>query len=448
MSATGWGGNTSLTVLIDLSQSTSIGSYTPDPNAPFYLWDSGLWDDTESVWQEGIVWTDVTSDVRSFSCSAGFERQNDSFNSSTATIVLDNRSGDYSPDNVASPYRVGNVTTIGMWRKVLVLGSYTMPNGVEWSFAIFSGYVQSWTEEFPDFGNDAQVSVGCVDVFAKIAAFDGFEQVPTGAGELSGARINRVLDNAGITDISRLIDLGTVTMQATSLSSNALDELKLVADSEGGALWAGPYFDIHFDGQYALIEKERSNTPNLVFVGGPSGNLAFNEITYNTISTSYDGDLVANSAAYMRVGGTVQEAVSIQSRAVYGSRQVSRTDLICETDAQALTLARRTVALNQQAERRIESLSFRPHGQPTAAAEIAAWSDVIQYLTLRALATVVLTTPHGVTMTRSLFVQGISHTITPDDWVIGLTFSSATEYLGYFSSRWDFGLFDTASWAW
>ena len=449
MTVTGWGGNTKFTVEIDLSQSTSIGDWTPDPDAPLWLWDSGQWDDALSVWQLGTVWTDVTADVRSFSTSASFERQNQAFNASTARFTLDNRSGDYSPDNTASPYRVGGETTVGMWRKVRVSASYLPPAypGAEWIFPIFCGYVRSWNEDFPEFARDAVVSVDCVDAFGKIAAFDGFEQSPVGAGELSGARIARILNNAGVKDLDRFLDAGTVTMQATTLAGNALTELKLVADSEGGAIWCGPNFDINFDNQYGLIEKARSNSQQIAFVGR-SGDLGTGELVYESIATAYDGDLVTNIAAFQRVGGTVQTADSPASRAVYGDRQQTRTDLVCQTDAQALKLARRTIALNQQAERRVESITFRPQGQPTPESVEAAWFYLAAWLMLRSRVSVSMDTPAGTAFERSVFVSGISHNITPESWTVGLQFSSATPLLGFFDSLWDTGLFSTASWAW
>jgi len=336
-----------------------------------------------------------------------------------------------------------------MWRKVLVYGAYTPPGSVSsLPIPIFSGYVRAWNEEFPDFASDAVVSVDCVDVFAKLAAFEGFEQTPAGAGELSGARIARILANTGIDDLNQAIDPGTVTMQATTLAGNALTELKLVADSEGGAIWAGPSFDINFDGQYALIEKYRSTSSDTLFVSTGDVPAYSRDISFDSVSTSYDGDLVINSAAFQAVGGAVQEAVSLESRAVYGNRQITRTDLICENDSQALSLARRTVALNQQAERRIESITFRPQGQLAEDNVDAAWTALSASITLRALSFVGLLGPSGNSLNLFCYIQGISHTITPDDWVVGIQFSSAEGYLGYFNSRWDLGLFDSASWAW
>lgn len=447
MTVTGWGNWTELTVEIDLSQSTSIGDYTPDPDAPLWLWDSGIWDDTASVWQAGVTWTDVTADVRSFNSSASFERQNDAFNASTAQIVLDNRSGDYSPDNTASPYRVGGVTTIGMWRAVRVSGTYAADGdyGNRSTFPIFAGYVRAWNEEFPEYGKDAVVSVDLVDAFGKIAAFDGFAQTPIGAGELSGARIARILNNAGVLDANRYLDAGTVTMQATTLEGNALSEMKLVADSEGGAVWCGPDGGIYFDNQRALIEKDRSRNWLLYFSDtGDTGSLA-----YESIETSYDGDLVTNIAAYQRVGGAVQVSTSPSSRSVYGDRQESRTDLVCETDAQASLLANKRIALRQQAERRIESLTFKPNGQNTDAQKVIAWNALLGFLQMRALCLVILTPPAGDQLQRLVFVSGISHTITADDWTIGLSFTSATEYIGYFGSLWDAGFWDGQDlWAW
>lgn len=444
MSITGWGGAVTLTVEADLAQAavvtSSSGGSVLSPSgvvAGSPYWDYGYFDDSGTIWQSDVAWTDITQWVRSISTEARFERQNNQFNAGTARIVLDNRDGRFSPQNTSSPYRLGGNTTIGIWRQIRVSASYAYTLGgttTTYSWSIFSGFIRSWNEEFPEFAKDAIVSVDCVDLFAKIAAITPLAQTALGAGDTSDARIARILNNANVVAPLRYFDVGVNTMQATTLGTNALSEAKLVADSEGGALWCGPDGSIYFDNQNALISKARSNTVQVTFDGSTTtGTLAA-----ESIETSYNGDLLMNVANYTRVGGTAQTVVSTNSRALYGDRIVTRSDLICQTDAQALTLATRDVALNQSPELRVEGLTFKPQGQNTSTQIQAAWLALSQLLIqMRSLVRVKLTPPSGDVLNRLVHVNGISHTITPDTWTVGLQFQSATVISSLFNSNWD-----------
>jgi hypothetical protein len=429
----GWGGVTTVFVELDFSQAVEgIGAGASTFPA---LWDAAVWD--TDVWASGTVWTDVTSWVREVSTSAKFARLNGQYNPGTASFTLDNRDGRFSPDNTSSPYRIGDSTAIGIWRPCRIRAEYNDGTGtIGWP--LFSGFVLDWNEQFPMTGRDAVIDVSCIDAFGQLAGWEGIPVTPVGAGETTGVRIDRILDAAGFYG-DRFIDAGEHTCQATTLEGNALSLLRLTADSEGGAVWCGPDGAVYFDAQNALLEKDRSNTVQVVFSDDGTG-----ELTYQNIGLAYAGDLVIDMAAWERVGGSTQTAVSQPSRNLYGDRQSARSDLVCETDGQVLTLVDREVALYQTPERRVESLEFNPvrDGAP-------AWEALArQKIQLRSLLQVKLTPPQGDQIARYVFVQGIAHRITREWWRTGLEFSSASVWYGLVDSRWDVGVWDSANWTW
>lgn len=444
----GWGGRTTLFVEIDLSQAVDdIGVAITGAT----LWDAATWDGSAEgyAWGEGTTWTDVTPWCRSVQTRRGFSRQTGTFNAGSCTVTLDNRDGRFSPDNTLSPYRVGTSTSIGIWRPMRVRAQYESPNSAIQSWSMFTGFVRSWDEDFPVYAADAVVTVQAVDAFAQLAAFDNYAQTPAGGGELSGARISRILDAVGYTG-DRFIDAGEVTLQSTDLEGTALTLLRDTATSEGGkgnaaAVWVGAEGAIRYDGASALLEKARSIQTQVTFADDGDATA----IKFRNVDGNYDGDLVSNMAAYKRVDGTVQTVVDAASRSLYGDRQLEESSLLCETDAQALLLAQRDVGLLATPERRIESLSFVPHGQGSEAGNHLAWDalsrDLIQ---LRAMASVRVTPPAGDQINRTVHLSAIGHTISNTLWTVGVEFSSATVYAGLVDSRWDTAEWDSENWSW
>ena len=432
---TGWGGVT-LWVEMDLSQAVDdVGSGAVAYQA---LWDVAVWDADQ--WTDGTLWTDVTEWVLDVQTDRAFSRELSSYTAGRCAVTLDNSDGRFSPDNTSSPYRIGTSTSIGVLRPIRVRASY---GGVEWS--LFTGRIEEWPETFQGL-EGATVTVTAVDAFAELASFDSYEQTPAGASDTFGARIERILTNAGF-DGDRRIDVGEHTMQATTLAQNAVTELKLTSDSEGGSVWVGGDGIFYADGQNALIEKARSITVQALFSNSDDDTAIGYEI--DSVQPLYDGSQVVNIAAFARVGSTVQTYTSEMSRALYGDRQSERSDLICETDPQVAYLCEREVALHQSPERRIEKLRYLPQLQPSAARIVEAWNALAEgRLMLRSLAQVQHTTAAGYTIDKLVYIRGIHHRISRDNWSVDLDFTSATVLARFYGSRWDVGVWDESAWSW
>lgn len=417
MSFSWFGGLDGVTLNLDAALTTASGSYG--------LFDVGKFD--EMTFGPDVVFSDISAYLRGFSTARGFSREMQGWNPGQATFVLDNRKRYFSPSNLSSssPFVVAGVSQIRPLRPFRITATY---GGV--TYPLYYGYATEWQETFAAAHADGYVTVPCEDELSLLAAFDGLEQTPVGAGETSGRRIHRVLDNAGYTG-ARSVELGQVTLQATTLAANAVTELKLVADSEGGALWAEADGAIVFEQQYALLENSRSNTVQATF-GDGSGS----ELPCSDIALAYSGDMVRNIASFARVGSTEQVTDSPESRQVYRDRRESRTDLLCETDAQVLGLAEWFVERFKDPEERVVRIVVKPRRDPKRLFPQVLGRKV------RDLVQVVVRPLGGGTITRTCHIAGISHEVSGDDWTTTFDLASASVYQQYVNSRFDVGRFD------
>jgi hypothetical protein len=414
-----------LTVEAGLSSSVADGG----------IWDVALWDSPTATWGPDEVWTDISQYVRKISTDRKFSRDLQVWESGSCTLDLLNFDGRFSPSNTTGPYSAGGFTQIRPWRPIRILASYG-----DTARYVYTGYALAWEEYYeqasPGKGG-AYVTVPCSDELAKLSRFDGLEQTPVGAGELTGARIHRILNNAGNT-AGRTIDAGVVTVQATNLSQNATTEIKLTADSEGGAFFVDPNGVLVFSNQFSLIETPRSNTSQVTYGDGGG-----TEVPYSAITLAYNGDLVSNIAAFARTNSTVANAGIVAnqaSRALYGDRRQVRTDLVCETDAQVHNLAALWVARYADPEQRVVSVTVKPRNTPAV-----MFPDVLERR-IRDLVTIKRRPPDGRTITNFCHIAGIQHQITKDDWQTTFLLWSATPWRQYSTSLWDTGKWDEALW--
>jgi hypothetical protein len=412
-----WFDNIELTVEAGLSAAT--GSYA--------AWDSSLWN--TGTWGPDTIWTDISPYVRSINTQRRFARDLQQWETGSARVELKNSDGRFSPTNMSSPYITAGVSGVRPWRPIRI-----KVQGVP----IWTGYVLSWDESYSRAHATATVVADCRDEFASLARFDGFETTEQGAGETTGRRIHRVLDSASHTG-DRAVDVGYSTCQATNLSQNALGELKLVADSEGGAVWVEADGAVWFASRYALIDNTRSRVIQATFGDGTNDA----ELPCMTIETSNAGEELVNIVSFARAGGTAHIVGDATSRALYGDAPHQRHDLVLEADGDVEGVAQLYVATHKDAEYRIEKITFSPRRRDYQA--ILLYRAILQRV--RDLIRVNVRPAGGHTITRDCFISGISHTITPQgEWVVTWDLASASPWTGFSTSVFGTGVWDTATW--
>jgi hypothetical protein len=420
-----WRDGVTITVRAALSAATST----------YGIWDSSLWD--TATWGPDIVWTDISADVRSFKTDRSFSREVQWWNPGTATVVLNNRHGNYSPSNLSGPYVTSGITQIRPLRPIQILATYAGT-----TYYLYTGYATDWDESWspgPGTGTgDAIVTVPCVDELSRLAAF-----TPTalgsavGSGETTGLRIQRLLNAAGHTG-ARAVDSGTNTVQATDLSANTATELQATTVAEGGGFFVDADGTVVFERLYALMENARSNTVQGIFGDHASAG----ELRYADAQSVYNADLVSNMASFAKAGtGTIpQTAADNTSRALYGDRQEARTDFVNDDDTQLQSLATFWVFRFKDPEQRFTNLQIKPRRNPSS-----LYPQVLGRR-VRDLIQVKRRPPGGYTISQNCHISGIHHSVTPDRWDTTFDLWSASVYQTFAQSRWDVAQWDQATW--
>jgi hypothetical protein len=159
------------------------------------------------------------------------------------------------------------------------------------------------------------------------------------------------------------------------------------------------------------------------------------------VTPDYNGDLTRNIVSFARVDGAVQTVVDATSRALYGDRREPRTDLVCSTDTQALTLAAYYLARFKDPELRITRIQLKPRHDP-----VRMFPVVLGLRMWDLVRVVVRPTGGGSPITQDCHIIGVSHTVSGADWVTEFDLSSAAFAQPFLGSRWDQGVWDSALW--
>jgi hypothetical protein len=400
--------------------------------AEYGVWDGDLWD--WFVWGPEAEWTDLSARMRPTLAVDRALWQNWVWSDGRAQAELRNDDAALSPANLSGPFVTAGITQIRPAREARILASY---NGI--TYPLYRGYVEDFVEDWVG-GVDAGaiVTVPMLDEWDRLGRFDGAETTPAGAGEASGARVHRILDNAGHGG-TRNVDVGVITCLDTDLSKGATAELKLVSDSEGGAVYVDTVNEIVFADRQSLLDKPRAATVQALFGDGSGGP---EELPCTDQKLTYGAALVRNMVSYQRDGGTPQVHVDDTSRALYQDRRDTRTDLICETDPQVDTLAQWTLARTKDPEYRFTSITIKPNSNPSLLFPVALGIRLRDLVTVRRRVV-----NDSILIERDCFVSGIHHEVRKDEWITTFDLVSASTYAAFRNSRWDTAEWDEVVWS-
>jgi hypothetical protein len=344
---------------------------------------------------------DVSNLLDSITTNRGRNAQADQFQTGTMSMRLIDQNGDFNPQNTNSPY----YGLLSPMRKVTIGANY---NGVDYD--IFAGFITSYTTTTPKNANDV--------VYTTITAVDGFRLAQnahittvagTSAGQLSGARINAILDAIGWPITQRDIDTGLTTLLADpGTARTGLAAMQTVETSEYGALYCGKNGDFVF--QDRTVTSESIGGTPVVFNDDGSA------ITYFNAVWRFDDTLVYNQASITRTGGTAQVSSNQASIDKYFLHSYNQTGLLMQTDAEAKDYANCYVASRAETSSRCDAIQLDLYTADYDAGITAA-------LDLDFFDPVTITTnqPGSSTLTKTLQVFGIAHSITPGNWKTTLT---------------------------
>jgi len=346
------------------------------------------------------------------------------YEAGTCTITLANSDARFSPENLAGPYVSAGLTQVRPMVPIRVRATWNAVN-----YNLFSGFARSWTPATATLGPDYdEITVQATDAFAVLAGVTLPEISPAGAGELSGTRVGRILGAAGWyagaqggTDI----DAGQSAMQATIFSGTALALLQLTADSEVADLYVDGAGRVVFRDRHAPFTDTRSAVVQAVF-GDTAGTShpAGTELAYVEITRPDDDTTMANDVqATIDGSANLQRAQDATSAARFlFTRSYARSDLILQTDTDALLWANYVLTISKNDESRFDALTLQADGWPDdlfpqalgreLGDRIQVWRDP----------------PGMAAFSKDCFIRSITHTVTVDGWVTEWGLQNASRY--------------------
>jgi len=362
--------------------------------------DSGLLD-TNVLGDSASVIVDVSDQVDSIQTIRGRNAQADQFQTGTLTMRIVDQNGDFNPQNPSGPYY--NLLT--PMRKVQITATYGAV-----TYPIFSGFITSYQTTTPKNANDVVYTViTAVDAFrlaqnAQISTVAG-----TSAGQLSGARINALLDAISWPNSMRDVDAGLTTMQADpGTARTSLAAMQTVETSEYGALYVDAAGSFVFQDR-AVTAGSTGATPTVFNDNGT-------DISYFNAVWRLDDTLVYNSASVTRTGGTAQTAINQPSIDKYFVHSYNQQNLLMQTDAVALEYAQAYIASRAETSIRCDAIQLDLYTDNYNLGIIAALSlDYFDPITITT------NQPGASTLTKTLQVFGVAMSISPNSWKTTLT---------------------------
>jgi hypothetical protein len=345
----------------------------------------------------GLQFADLTSLVESVNITRGRNRQLDQFNSGTATVTFDNASRILDPLNADSIFY-----PFVLPRCPIVISANGIP--------IYSGLVVDWNLDY-DLANQDRMYARCADDFTVLAnqALNAF----TPSAQLSGARVSAVLDRPEINyQGARQIGTGSSNLGAYAVSAetNVLNYLQLVTTSEQGYLYVSAGGTLTFKGRTEVLNV----SPAAVFDTNGTG------LPYQTLTNEFGDELLYNYIVTESPAGGPFDAIDTTSQALYQSQQYSVTNLLNSSASEVQALGQYLLGKYKDPVLRFTGLSHQ------LAALSAADQDACLNLDLTEIASITKTFVQGspASVTQTVIVSGITHSITPQSHIIAYTFES------------------------
>jgi hypothetical protein len=368
------------------------------------------------------VIVDVSDQINRIETNRGRTALSDQFQTGALTLRIVDQNGDFNPQNVTGPY----YELLTPMKKVQITATF---NSV--TYPIFSGFITSYVTTYPgDSAEDLAITtIQAVDAF-RLAQLAQISTVTSAtAGDLSGTRINQILDEIDWPSTSRDVDAGLTTMQADpGTNRTALQALSTVATSEYGALYVDASGSFVFQDR-ALTVSSIGGTPT-VFADNGTG------IDYFDASWILNDVLIFNKATITRTGGTSQVALNQDSIDKYFLHSYFLDNLLMQTDAVALDYAQAYVASRAETSIRCDAIVLDLYTSSYDTGIVAALDlDFFDPITI------ITTQPGGSLLEKTLQIFGVRMNITPNSWKT--TFTTLEEILnGFIIGNVDYGVLD------
>lgn len=381
--------------LLDISLNFSSGATFGNP---FILGTSTLGsNDILSDAAAAPLIVDLTPSTRSISIRRGRNINRDTYEAGVCTVRIFDPNGDFNPQNVSSPY-YGYLTPL---RKLRISATYAGN-----TYFLFSGYTTDYIYAYDIAENVSYVDINASDAFRLFAMATLTTVTGQAAGQDTGTRIGKILDTVDFPISMRNIDTGNSLTQADPATNRtALAALKNVETSEQGAFYIDPEGDVVFKNRSNTIASAGATPTQFNQVGG---------IPYKNLVFAFDDKLIVNESNVTRVGGITQTYIDAASVAEYFPHVVNFSDLVIDTDAEALNIASIYVATRADTTIRIDQMAVDLYDPlvPNGTMLDLDYFDNVNISNIQ---------PNGSVITKNLQIQGINWEITPNSWVGNFT---------------------------
>lgn len=340
---------------------------------------------------------DLTSQTRRISIRRGRNVARDIYEAGNCIVRIYDPNSAFNPQNVSSPY-YGQLQPLRKLRISATVGST--------NYYLFSGYTTGYNYSYDQAENMAYVDISASDAFRLFNLANVQTITGQAAGQDTGTRVDKILDTVSFPTTMRDIQTGnSLTVADPATLRTSLSALQNAEFSEQGALYCNTAGDIVFKNRNTVIASAGA-TP-----------VQFNQSTgipYANLQFAFDDKLIINTATITRVGGTAQTYQDATSVATYFPHSISVSDLIIDTDDNALNIAKIYVATRSSTTIRIDSMTvdLQNPNVPTATMLDFDYYDNVLITNVQ---------PDNSIIVKNLQVQGIAHDITPNSWLTTLT---------------------------
>ena len=343
------------------------------------------------------VIVDVSNQVDTVKTARGRNVLADQFQTGTLSLRIVDQNADFNPQNPASPY----YELLTPMKKVQITATYL---GV--TYPIFSGFITSYLTTYPkeDVNAVTYTTITAVDAYRLAQNAQVTTVAGATAGDLSGTRVNQILDEIDWPNSMRDVDAGLTTLQNNpDTNRTSLSALQVVADSEYGA--------IYVDASGSFVFQDRNVTVGSI--GGTPTKFSDDGtgIRYKNVSWVLNDYLIFNSVNITRSGGTTQTAINQSSIDKYFLHSYTLTDLLMQTDTVALDYARSYCASRAETSIRCDAIELDLYTPDYTTGIIAALDlDFFDPIT------VITTQPGGSTIEKTLQIFGVAFNVTPNSF--------------------------------
>lgn len=340
---------------------------------------------------------DLTPNVIKITTSRGRNVVRDTYDAGSAVVRVLDVNGDWNPQNVSSPF-FGYLTPL---RKLRISATV---NGT--SHFLFSGYTTEYRYTYPVGEQVGFVDIYCSDAFRLFNLAQIESVTDAGAGQDTGTRMGKILDQIAFPANMRQFATGDSLCQADpSTLRLALNALKNVEFSEQGA------FYIQADGTARFRNRHEVQSS---IAGTPIYFNQTGDIPYANLVFAFDDKLIINESTMTRVGGSPQYYQNAASAIKYFPHAANQSDLVIDTDANALNIAATFVQTRAETTIRIDAMTvdLMDSAVPTETMIGIDYFDVLD---------ITNTQPDGSIIHKILQCQGLAWEITPTSMKVTIT---------------------------